>query len=173
MIAVHIQGLQDGQVPVDITASASEISALAPEFINEIRLKGTLTRTGRRFTLACDVDATARLVCDRSLEEFDEPISVRLDLEFEVDTQAAIDRAAMDGWGDEGIIPIRDDAKIIDLTDDVRQELAVHLPLRRVAPHYRDKEIDEIFPELADASEEDHVSPPDDTWAALRNLKQQ
>lgn len=173
MITVHIQGLQDGQVPIDITVPASSINAHAPEFVNDIRVHGTMTKVGRRYAVAAHVDATARLICDRSLEPFDEPIAVRIDLDFEVDTQRAMGRTSDDPWDDDDIIPIREDDKEIDLTDQVRQELVVHLPMRRVAPKYRDKDIEDIYPELADRTSDDDVAPPDDTWAALRNLKQQ
>ena len=73
---------------------------------------------------------------------------------------------------DSQVIPIREDATVIDITDEVRQELMVHLPMRRVAPKYRDKELTELFPELegrdAEAPQPDVVN---DQWAALRKLK--
>ncbi|MBU3742220.1 MAG: DUF177 domain-containing protein [Candidatus Kapabacteria bacterium] len=171
MITVPIQGMQDGQVLFDITVPASDIPDISSEFSRDIRVAGTVTRTGRRFAIRCTVETLAVLVCDRSLEEFDEPLCVELDLSFVVDTEGAITRSRTEQLDDEGPIPIRDDAKTIDITDEVRQELTVHLPMRRVAPRYRDKDITEIYGDMS-KGDQDEAPPADDTWAALRGIQQ-
>lgn len=171
MITVPIQGMQDGQAPIDITVPASDIPDISSEFLRDIRIVGTVARVGRRFTIHCTVDTLASLVCDRSLEEYDEPMRVDLVLSYVVDTEGAINRLRADQPDEEGPIPIRDDAKTIDITDEVRQELMVHLPMRRVAPMYRDKEISEIYGDLTTGSQ-DEIPPAEDTWAALRGLQQ-
>ena len=169
MILLQIQGMQDGRAPFDITVPASDIPDFPAEFASDVRVVGTVARNGRRFTVNCDVSTTARLTCDRSLEEYDEPMSVELSLIYVIDNEAAI-RREPDEVDDDGPIPLREDAKVIDISDEVRQELAVHLPMRRVAPQYRDKDITEIFGDLDKA--ENHDVENDDTWAALRGIQQ-
>lgn len=171
MITLPIQGMQDGRVPFDITVPASDIPDLSAEFVNDLTIVGTLSRSGRRFTVRADVNTTATLVCDRSLEDFAEPMHVPLDLVFVVDTAAAIARQGLELDIDDGPIPIRDDAKVLDLTDIIRQELVVHLPMRRVAPQYRDADIVTLYaPPQEEQPEQD--TPSSDTWAALRGLQQ-
>lgn len=63
---------------------------------------------------------------------------------------------------------IREDATHIDLSEDVRQELAVHLPMKRVAPQYRDRSFEELYPQYAARPE-----PLEDPWAPLRKLLNQ
>lgn len=169
MILIQIQGMQDGRAPFDITVPASDIPDFPAEFPSEIRVVGTVTRTGRRFRVDCDVSTTARLICDRSLEEYDEPMRVDLSLVYVIDNEAAV-RREPDVVDDDGPIPLREDAKVIDVSDEVRQELVVHLPMRRVSPQYRDKDIAEIFGDLDKA--ENHDVENDDTWAALRGIQQ-
>ena len=57
---------------------------------------------------------------------------------------------------------IRDDELFIDLSDEVRQELALSLPMKRIAPEFRDKEWEDIAPEVA--------TEIDDRWKALKGL---
>lgn len=169
MILVQIQGMQDGRATFDITVPASDIPDIPTEFHSDVRVVGTVARSGRRFRIDCDVTTMATLVCDRSLEEYDEPMGVALSLSYVIDNEAAI-RREPDEVDDDGSIPLREDAKVIDMSDEVRQELVVHLPMRRVAPQYRDKEINEIFGDLDKA--ENHDVENDDTWAALRGIQQ-
>ena len=50
---------------------------------------------------------------------------------------------------------------------EVRQELAVNLPLKRTAPKYRDKDFADIFPQYAE-TESQEIDP---RWAALKAIK--
>ena len=170
MITLMIQGMQDGRVSFDITAPASDIPDILSEFADDIHVSGTLTRSGRRFTVRAEVTTVATLICDRSLEEFAEPMRVPLELVFVVDTAQAIERQGLDLDIDDGPIPIRDDAKVIDITDVIRQELVVHLPLRRVSPKHRDTDVEQLYGGAAPATQQD--APSSDTWAALRGLQQ-
>ena len=65
---------------------------------------------------------------------------------------------------------INEDDKYLDLSDEVREQLAVRLPLKRIAPWVADKELDEIYPEIApNLVKKD--SDSDERWAPLKNLK--
>ncbi|CAN5439029.1 hypothetical protein BH10BAC6_BH10BAC6_10900 [soil metagenome] len=172
MIHLIIQGLNDGVDLFDFDVPVSDIPLLSSEFIGSVHVEGRLQKRNRRYDVQWSATATARLICDRSLEEFDEEISVDVMQEFVADSHHMFGDIDAERNEDSQVIPIREDATVIDITDEVRQELMVHLPMRRVAPKYRDKKLAELFPELegrdAEAPQPDVVS---DQWAALRKLK--
>lgn len=175
MIGVDITGMRDGQHVVDTTHPVSDIPGLGPEYTGTIHVDGIVVRRAPKFTVIVTCEANARLVCDRSLEEYDEPITFDLDLDFVTDSSlASVQRKNPDALDEEDVRAIRDEDNTIDLTEDIRQELMVALPMRRVSPAYRDKNLEEIFPTIA---ETDTSGPPDETpdgrWEALRKLKRQ
>jgi uncharacterized metal-binding protein YceD (DUF177 family) len=97
-----------------------------------------------------------------------------IDLDFVVDHDlAATQRGRISELDDEEVRGIREEDKVIDLTEDVRQVLTVAIPFRRVAPAYRDKELEEIHPAIKerDANGTDHSQVVDERWAALAKLK--
>jgi uncharacterized protein len=169
MIALHIQGMHDGVHAISIVEPVETISGLSREFVGSVVIEGEISRLGRRFHIDVNVEATARLVCDRSLEEFDEPMSVELALDVIVDN----DRANRGSSTDDDVIAIREDDKIIDISDVIRQELVVHMPMRRVAPAYRDKSLHEVSSILAerDADAERQSDAIDERWEVLRSLR--
>ncbi|MBS1560322.1 MAG: DUF177 domain-containing protein [Bacteroidetes bacterium] len=172
MIHLDIQGLHDGVHLFDFDVPVSDIPLLSSEFIGTVHVEGRMQKRNRRYDVEWTASATARLVCDRSLEEFDEQITVDEMQEYVADSQQFYANMDTERNDDGQVIPIRDDATVIDITDEVRQELMVHLPMRRVAPKYRDKELTELFPELEGRDAE--APQPDvahDQWAALRKLK--
>ena len=62
----------------------------------------------------------------------------------------------------------------IDITEEIREELAVNLPMKRIAPEFEDKEFEEIFTEYTNKKNPaiaDKVSIIDERWAPLKNLK--
>ncbi len=175
MIGVDITGMRDGQHVVNTTHPVSDIPGLGPEYTGTIRIDGIVVRRAPKFTVIVTCEANARLVCDRSLEEYDEPIAIDLDLDFVTDSSlASVQRKNPEALDEEEVRAIRDEDNSIDLTEDIRQELTVALPMRRVSPAYRNKNLEEIFPTIA---ETDAAGPPDETpdgrWEALRKLKRQ
>lgn len=172
MIAITIQGLNDGVHEFDLDVPVSDIPLMSSDFIGAVHVEGRLQKRGRHFDVEWNATATARLVCDRSLEEFDEVITADVMQEFVADTHRALAWAKNEQDVNDQVIPIREDAHVIDITDDVRQELMVNVPMRRVAPQYRDKELTELFPELKDRdADAPHADVAVDQWAALKKLK--
>jgi uncharacterized metal-binding protein YceD (DUF177 family) len=163
---VLLRGLEDGRANFDEAIEASQIAGVVSEFQGVIHVEGSVEKIGRRYHVTLSVETVAKLICDRSLEEFDEPISFEIQLEYIVDSELAASQHGTLPERDEvrGIMP---DALAIDVTEDVRQELALALPMKRVAPKYRNAELDEIFPDVGPKSGES-----EDRWQALKKLKQ-
>ncbi|MDZ4746603.1 MAG: DUF177 domain-containing protein [bacterium] len=174
MIGIDITGMRDGQHNVETSHPVSDITGLGPEYTGTVDITGVVVRRGPKFTVIVTCDANAHLVCDRSLEEYDEPITFDLDLDFVTDSSlASTQRKVPEALDDEAVRAIRDEDNYIDLTEDIRQELTVALPMRRVAPAYRDKNLEEIFPAIAESDKGPSDETADGRWEALKKLKRQ
>lgn len=164
---VSIAGLSRGSRDVQLRLDATVIPGLGPEFQGTVDVDGTVRRVGNRFYVDLVVSSPATLECDRSLESFSEAIERHLSFVYEVDSDLAHEQQGMD-LNDVDVRGILPDAQWLDLTEDIRQELTLGLPMKRVAPQYRNQQLEEIFPTLSDAKEE----PADDRWEALKRLRE-
>lgn len=158
---------------IDLAVDASQIPHLCEDITGKILVVGTAITSGNHVTLSLSVTATARLVCDRSLEEFDEPLHAELDLEFSIDNQLAAEQRQMSLTPEPDVVRgIREDEIAIDVTEDVRQELTLLIPMKKVAPQYRDVELSNISPGYAGRKPQDTTENEiQDQWVALKNLK--
>jgi len=133
-----------------------------------VTVVGTVEKFENKYILALEARCVARLICDRSSEEYEEEIVVPIAVTFIKNSELyAQQKLEADP---EPPFYIHEDAKYLDITDYVRQELALHLPMKRVAPWYRDKELEDIFPFLQrrEQEQQQHI---DDRWSALQNLR--
>ncbi|MEN3026728.1 MAG: DUF177 domain-containing protein [Chlorobiota bacterium] len=164
-LSIRIQGLRDGIHQIQLTAVAEGIPEMAPEFVGEVTLIGTLEKIGRRYTFVGIARCQARLVCDRSLEEYTEWIEAPIEVAYLADTDLYLLSQAERRDRTYEVQLIREDDTHIDLTEEARQELAVRLPMKRIAPQYRDIPFEELYPQYAAPSK-----TPDERWAPLRRL---
>lgn len=159
VLKLAVRNLEDGENEFDVESPADNIENIASEFRGAVRVKGVINKNGNRYTIQGVASAVACLVCDLSLEEFTEQI------EFPVSLIAI---SGVESKPDDTFIAIRDDDKYIDITEEVRQELTLRLPMKAVSPKYREKTFEELRPEFSAKSIENTA---DDTWAALRSIK--
>lgn len=164
MLKIPIQGLKDGNSDILLTTNTSEISGIFPEFFGEISLSGVLDKTGKRYTFNGNATCNAKLVCDRSLTEFVEVIRTPIAVSYLADTEVFL---LQDSDTDVSNYIIREDEPFIDLSTEVSEELALHLPMKRVAPEFRDKKLEEILPDAAVDSINEQI---DERWSALKNI---
>ncbi len=165
ILAISLVGLNHEQQEFQILVPAKAIQGLAPEYKNDVEVRGTVVKAGRKVHVTYTIAADATLVCDRSLEEYTEPILVNVALDYSFSNDLYASQAGIDVDPDE-IRGLREDAQSIDITEDVRQELVVALPMKRIAPAYRDVDATELF-QLDQPNDEQAV---DERWAALKNL---
>lgn len=171
MLKIFIQGLKDGQYEIDQSVPADSLPQLSEEFFGDVSFKGSLRIFGRRYFIKGTVSCNARLECDISLTEYIENIAVDIELSFLADSILAKKQASEDI--DEGsTIAINDDDKHIDITVEAVELLTVNLPMKRVAPKFRDKSFDEIYPqysaEINDQKMEDQII--ESPWNILKSL---
>jgi uncharacterized metal-binding protein YceD (DUF177 family) len=198
--AVSIKGMQDGKYPVELEAETAQIADMFPEFTGTVRVRGEVRKLVKRFVLTLELRCDAALICDVSGEDFTQHVSTTLALDYTADTRLFLEKFAADGADDlEPPYYIREDDTSINITDIIRQELALALPLRRIAPAYRDTSFAAMHPEHSDEAHADgfssqhlsqstshddainddsndntHDNQPDTTdprWAALKNIK--
>ena len=169
---IFIQGLKDGDDPVDIEANVSEIKDLPEEFIGKIRLNGSMRIFNKRYTIQTQIISRGKFICDLSLEEYEEDLTCDFSITFLANNLlAGAAKENPDKETEENYI--FEDVKHIDVTNEIREELIVSLPLKRVAPKYRDKSFEEIYPQFAEKkkSKQKKDQAFDDRWSALKNLK--
>lgn len=168
VLVIELQGLQAGKQSVSIEAPASEIPDMFPEFKGIVTVAGTVEKFENKYILSLQARCVAHLVCDRSSEEYEEEIVVPIAVTFIRNSELyAQQKLEADP---EPPFYIHDDAKYLDITDYVRQELALHLPMKRVAPWYRDKELEDIFPFLQ-RQEREREQQIDERWSVLQKLR--
>lgn len=165
VIAISLVGLTNEQREFESIVPARAIQGLVPEFSDTVSVVGTVQRVGRKVHVTYTVTANATLVCDRSLEEFTELISVHVSLDYAFDGELYNRQLGTEVEPDE-IRGLREDAQEIDLTDDVRQDLVVALPMKRISPRYRSEEIGSNN----EINEHHGRVEIDERWAALKKL---
>lgn len=163
MIKINIHGMKDGEYEINLNTDISKIDCYFDEFFGSINVKGIIKKIGNRYTIVAKSSAMAHLVCDRSLENYTEQIISDINLSYIADTQAVLENSAS---RNDSELLIREDAQFIDITNEVIELLALNLPMKRIAPEYRNKEITDIFPELSSSR-----NATDETWAKLKDFK--
>lgn len=140
-------------------------------------------RTERLLTLTFHIAGTVRLTCDRSLDEFDQPLDVTevLHVRFGDSNKELAD----------DVLQITPDTQILPLAQHLYDYVLTALPMKRLHPRYlaEDAAADAAAGDEADASPTrliyssstdhdpgaadqggDDEPPIDPRWAALRNL---
>lgn len=172
MLKIQIKGLSDGTSSVELSEQTENIEGLFPEFFGEVTFSGTLQKVGNRFLVDGWLASAARLRCDVSTEMFNEQIRAKLAVHYVADT----DLYHLHKNDVDPVQPyyIHEDESHLDITEEVRQELALNLPMKRIAPSYRDRKLEELYPFLNaaenDDSEQQGAEPVDERWAALKNI---
>jgi uncharacterized protein len=107
------------------------------------------------------IKGIAQLICDRSLDEFDFPISVHKKIVFK--------------YGDEPqeisdeIIVIKHDQDYLDLGQLMYEFVALEIPIKKLHPRFQDDEhTDGLVYTSESKNKEDEIDP---RWEALKKLK--
>ncbi|MFH1049697.1 MAG: DUF177 domain-containing protein [bacterium] len=175
MFNIFIQGLKDGEHDVDMLVPVEDVPEMFGEYFGMINLKGRLKKIGNRFTLFARAASQAKMICDMTLEEFTETIMVDVNLSFVVENKLAensrrqIAERQNKKQETEGV-RVSADGKYADISGEIREIFAVSLPMKRIAPKYRDKELKEIFPEFDAGNDEPEPDFIDERWAPLKKI---
>jgi uncharacterized metal-binding protein YceD (DUF177 family) len=171
MIKIEINGMNDGKYDLSIETPVDKMDCVFEEFFGDVKLIGSIKKISNRFSLTAKAEVKAKMICDRSLKEFVENIETDVKLSFIADTKAYLENKGKINEDLDSDILIREDVKYIDITSEVIELLALQIPMKRIAPEFRDKELDEIFPELSGETFKNEKDVIDDRWSKLKNLK--
>jgi uncharacterized protein len=166
MIKIYVKGLKDGLYEVELSEPVKAVPDLSDEFFGNIEVTGKLRVIGNRFNFSGKAVCSAKLVCDRTLKEFVQSIEAEFTVAYIVDTTGSAADIA-DKHEKERILSKED--KYIDITDDVREELILNIPMKKIAPDVNDMEFDDIYPEYS--AKKNKKIDDDDRWSALKNIK--
>jgi len=129
----------------------------------------TLDKTDRLLTLDFHITGTVRLVCDRSLDEFDQPIDVKEQLLVRFgDRELELD---------DNVLQITPETQTLPLAQHLFDYIGLALPMKKLHPRFQN-EPDEnpesdsklIFTTRQPGDDADDEDAGDPRWDALRNL---
>jgi uncharacterized metal-binding protein YceD (DUF177 family) len=106
----------------------------------------------------------ARLVCDRSLEQFDQPLNIQKRIMFKYGQEAA-------ELSDE-IVVIPRDLATLELGQLIYEFIAIEIPMKKLHPRFRDEEKNDDSPgKIVYQSDKGDDNEPDPRWEKLKKLK--
>ncbi len=137
MLPVRITALAPGLYSFAFTPTAEEVG-LDPEAFREIHVDGHLDVAATQFIAHLTTSALARLTCDRTLVEFEQPVEGKHLVVFTTDPELA------DG-SDDDVQYVAHEAPFVDLAGPVHDTLLLALPVRALAPGAEDIELPTQF----------------------------
>lgn len=177
MVSISLNGITNGEHSFSLVHDVSEVDGIFPEFIGQVRIAGTLRKTGKKLVVELTVRGTARLTCDYSLESFDEPVEASFVLSYLQDTELFLRQPNQRHRIEDDpyqLRLIREDDTRVDITTDVAEELSVRLPMRRIAPQYRHMTFADYAKTILDGRirvKEDQAPQDKSSFEALKQLR--
>lgn len=156
MFLINIKGLGNGKHKIELNPQRLENDKF-PEISNDIIISGSLDILDERIIFNGKVKTELNLVCDLSLENYNETI----DFDFKINVVQSSNESDIN---DLNSITMKDENSF-DITDYILQEIAVRIPMKKVSPKHKNKNINDIYPEL------NKETTPNNNWEKLKNLK--
>lgn len=171
---IDIYGLKEKQYAYDFESRSEFFEELEQELIENGNFKThlTLDKSATMLILNFHIVGNVELVCDRSLEIFEEPLDIqeRLILKYGDHNEQLSDEIEL----------IRQDTVRINVASHIFEYIALALPMKKLHPRFRTDE-----EEMEDEEEIEGIlvyqTPEDETpeepeeedprWAALKKLK--
>ena len=159
MICIDIKALKAGIHEYEWKLKAVDID-LDPRIFDSLDVHARLDYHPSRIFVSLNTSAKARLVCDRTLVEFEQPVEGEFHTLFSgPEMFEGLEEE------DEDVRLLTSDMEEIDLTEAVRDTFLLSLPQRRIAPGAEDEDIPLQFG--APEHDEGDVDP---RWEALKGL---
>ncbi|MBI5325594.1 MAG: DUF177 domain-containing protein [Ignavibacteriae bacterium] len=177
MIKIYIQGIEDGLYDIDMKIPVEEVTELEPEYFGNIHLVGKLRKFGKRYTITGTADCESNLVCDISLKNFTKKITASINISYLADTYLfnLSAHSMRDRKSENNDIIIGEEDKYIELSSEIREEFAVNMPMKRVAPEYEGKNFEDIYPQFSanfnQKKKKTKKAEIDDRWEPLKKIK--
>lgn len=160
VFGIDITHLEPGFHTWSLRPSAEELD-LDPAVFRNLLVEVRLELGRERALVLLEAQAVARLECDRTLVEFEQPVRGEYSLLLVPE-----DRLEEAAEKDEEALPLPQPGETLDLTGAVRDTLVLALPVRRIAPGAEEQEIPLRF-----GSPPEEGAPADPRFEALRKLR--
>jgi uncharacterized protein len=129
----------------------------------------TLHKTERLITIDSHITGTVRLTCDRSLDEFDQPL--------DIDNQLLVRYGDEPKELDDDVLQVTPETLTLNIAQHLYDYIGLALPMKKLHPRFQN-EADEdpdsatklIFSTRPADEKPDDDEPIDPRWAALKNL---
>lgn len=157
----------NSEMNLDIWVTPRDID-LDNEFEDDIRIFGHIDKVGNQLNIFLNLETKLSLTCDYTLEKFKELVSKEIKIICKVDNLNAEDRkyySEMDNF----ILYNLDDREI-DITQIVREELILTIPMKKVSPAYKDKSFSDIYPEFSE-DKQPTIEQKTNPFDVLKNMK--
>lgn len=160
-----------GQHQFDYELGPEFFELFQPSLVSEGRLHAhvNLDKTERLLTLDFHITGTVRLTCDRSLDEFDQPL--------DIDEQLLVRFGDEPKELDDNVLQITPDTQTLPLAQHLYDYIGLALPMKKLHPRFQNEADDNpdaptklIFSTRAADEAPDEDEPADPRWAALKNL---
>jgi len=170
---IHIAGLENKRHEYDFTSDNAFFAALEQDLIEKgsIQTHLVLDKSETMIRLDFYITGTVEQLCDRSLDEYDQPVDARqtMLLKFGDHNEELSDEIEL----------IERNTATINVARYIFDFLSLSLPMKRLHPRFRneDDEDDESTGKLVyrsdaepEANQDDQPDTIDPRWAALRKL---
>lgn len=162
LIKIRIIGLEKGEHTAETFIGGEELFEKKYEFHDDIEIDSKLIVTDNRYRLKLDYFGQVKLTCDISAEEYLEDIEGSYELHFKIESEGI----KFTGEDDSDRVSLI--GNYLDVSELIKQEMILGIPLKRVSPKYRDKEFSQIHPELTDEAKEEEKENP--AFSKLKKL---
>lgn len=166
---IDIYGLKDKQYAYDFESGNEFFEALPQELVQKGHFKTHLLidKSSTMLILTFHIKGNVVLTCDRSLDDFEEPVEIteKLILKYSDHSEVL----------DDDIELIKHDTPRINIAQSVYEFIALSLPFKKLHPRFRADENDEdtlVYKTEESNQKIDNIEQNiDPRWAALKNLK--
>lgn len=167
---INIQGLDNKRHEFDFEGSSNFFEAFEQDIIEKgnFRAEVLLEKSETMLKLDINIKGIVSLLCDRSLEEFDEPINLREKYVYKFGDRFEVVSEDME------IIPTTETA--INLANNIFEYICLAIPMKKLHPSYRNDDNDEDFIYSVSSSKKEDgtkTKEVDPRWAALEKLKKE
>lgn len=171
-ITIRVRGLDDGEHAIALEHDAKLLDF--PEFEGKVRVDGTLIRSGERISIRAVASSKGDFECTRCAEPFERLIKADLELEFVP--------PRLEGDPEDPNIHVFEPLSIpfIDITQDVRDALALSIPMRHLCrPNCKGLCLvcgadlnRETCAHQSDIEKEEEAPAVSQHWSALKGLQE-
>ena len=164
---VNIFGLSKSVHPYDFQLGENFFKTYGQETVENGKLNAHVSLDKKETFIEADfnIEGYVNLVCDRSLDEFEHPLSIHRKIVFKFGNEPQ-------EVSDEIIIISHEQDKL-DIGQFMYEFIALEIPIKKLHPRFCDEDDDNDGLVYSSSNEEnnDHETETDPRWEALKKLK--